>query len=205
MPKKTFESIIKQLSKINYRHKISFSGYCEPVFDKRLPEFVRYARLLLPNAFISIGSNGDFLTKEKYNELVDAGIDYIVVCRHDGKTMPFQADKMLVKFNIDNTSLYNRGGLVEVKNSMFNAKMCILPVTRLFIRTSGSMSLCCNDFFDENSLGNKKNESLFKIWKKSSKFRHNVANGKLISKIKVCRKCTGLEKGGMGVSIPKKS
>src|SRR3990170_4553232 len=58
IPGETFKKVIDELSEIEYTGRIAFHVNNEPLLDKRLPEFVRYARQKCPKAHIHIMTNG---------------------------------------------------------------------------------------------------------------------------------------------------
>ena len=51
----------------------------EPLLDKRISEFIRYAHKMLPNVEITLSTNGRQLTLEKIYELKDAGLTTLYV------------------------------------------------------------------------------------------------------------------------------
>lgn len=58
---------------------ITFTGLGETLLDKYLFERIRYARSLMPAVMLDIYSNGTFLTKEKIDALIDAGLSVLYV------------------------------------------------------------------------------------------------------------------------------
>ena len=72
--------IINNLKEINYSNLISFHRFNEPLADRKLIiKRISQAREALPNAKLSIFTNGDYLTKDYLEELRIAGINNILM------------------------------------------------------------------------------------------------------------------------------
>ena len=67
--KMSIEKIINQLSSIHYSDKINFVGYNEPLMHKEILKYLDYARNKLPNAILTIFTNGDYLDNEYLLEI----------------------------------------------------------------------------------------------------------------------------------------
>ncbi|MEW4457848.1 radical SAM protein [Roseibium algicola] len=66
--------ILKDLKSCNYSGMLSYSRYNEPLADRIIVERIREARDYLPNAFLHLNTNGDYLTTKYLHELYDAGL-----------------------------------------------------------------------------------------------------------------------------------
>jgi len=64
-----FTSIIKQLRDLDYSGTIRLFSNNEPLLDSRIIDFCRLTKENLPNAFLSLFTNGILLTIEKFVEL----------------------------------------------------------------------------------------------------------------------------------------
>ncbi len=126
MTRGMFYSIIDELVEIGFRGIIELSNYGEPLLDKRLEEFTRYIRDRLGNkAYVYFSSNGDFLTRKRFESLIDSGIEMIRITQHGRKQIESneflrgltEEDKkyIFVKILNEDSDLFNRGGLVKVK------------------------------------------------------------------------------------------
>src|SRR6056300_1114082 len=76
--------IAEQLAEINYSGKISFSGYSENLLNPQFTEIVRAFRICLPRATLECNTNGDRITKQSFNNLIDAGLDLLYINLYDG-------------------------------------------------------------------------------------------------------------------------
>ena len=84
MPIDTYEKIIDQTHKYLLNLFLYFQG--EPFMNKNLTEMIRLANK--KNIFVSLSTNGHFLNRETSEEIVKAGLDYIIISLDgtDGKT-----------------------------------------------------------------------------------------------------------------------
>ncbi|MBU3918412.1 radical SAM protein [Patescibacteria group bacterium] len=82
MSNQLFGKILSELKELNFNGDICLSSYGEPLLDKRLAGFAKRVKAELGSKII-IATNGDFLTIERFKELVSAGIDTIIVSQHD--------------------------------------------------------------------------------------------------------------------------
>ncbi|MCP3871705.1 MAG: radical SAM protein [Desulfobacteraceae bacterium] len=206
MDEKIYFKLIDELAQINFKGRLSPQCYGEPLLDKRLTKFMRYTKEKLPKTRLTIVTNGDYLTVDKFNELLDAGVDKFSVTQH-GKSMsknmkqisdyletnPKKFEK-IIKYNIfdSNTPLYNRGGLIkpELLNTI---PRCIDPGNPVTINHDGNVILCCNDYFGTIKFGNLKDERLLDIWfsKKYVNLRKQIRKRQY--NLPICKKCVGIE------------
>lgn len=187
---------------INYTGGVTFHLFGEPLMDKRLVGFVRYVKEKLPNAMlISVLSNGDFLTMDLYEQLIDAGISKMNITIHD-----LDPDKTMAKLQplIDkhprhirvsslhhSRALCNRGGAIEVENEKPSKKCGRTDV--LAIDRNGNELLCCSDYFHSWVFGNVNDASVDEIWKRKDFAKCRRAARKGRPEIEICSKCLNLE------------
>lgn len=203
MKEELFNKIIDELSAINYSGRFSPHFYGEPLLDKRIVEFVKYAREKLPNAFIKFFTNGDLLTYERFVQLTDAGVNVFRIAQHDKKPAETleqtlrQIDSKtkkerieLVKYYKNDDLLMNRGGLVEVEHDV-KMKYCSY-ISGVTIDFEGNMLLCCQDYLSKYTFGNLKKEQIIDVWNKKNykKIRDQVGSG--IWSVEICKTCNDL-------------
>ena len=200
MSNELFDKIVKELKKLHYRGSIALSNYGEPLLDKRLAKFAEKIKEQLGSKII-INTNGDFLTKERFRELISAGVDMFCVSQHNSE--PSAAIKNLfskitpaerknhISYIIvkeDSIGLINQGGLVKV-NSIYPF-LCRLQC--MIIRADGSVPFCCCDYYNKVNFGNANQCKLIDIWNNSSykKIRAEIKRG--IFNLEICKKCRGI-------------
>jgi radical SAM protein with 4Fe4S-binding SPASM domain len=199
-----FKKIIDELAEIKFNGRISPQFYGEPLMDARLVGFMEYAKKKLPKAKVIIISNGDYLTSELLNKLIDIGVEEFLLTQHDSTmsanmkilfayltTHPKHKKKVKYMHFEDNTPLFNRGGLVK-PSVQLNSPRCAYPRNPLVIDYSGDVVLCCNDYLKSMVFGNIKTQKLTEIWfsKRYSDMRKKLRN--LEFSLPICKKCQGI-------------
>ncbi|VVB86493.1 Coenzyme PQQ synthesis protein E [uncultured archaeon] len=203
MNEEIFKKIINQLAEIKFDGRISPHFYGEPLLDKRIITFVKFIREKLPKSKISIYSNGDFLTVEKYEELVHAGVNLFVITQHSKemnknikelfKYLKNNRSKKIIYEKITSaTPLYNRGGLVKPIKMNYKPR-CSLFDNPLIIDHAGNVLLCCNDYHSSIKFGNINEKNLLEIWNSTfyKEIRKQIKN--YDHKLDICQKCVGLK------------
>jgi len=82
MPAQTYSKIIDELTMIDFCGDVYYCRYSEPLADKIILTRLREAREKLPNAKLTIITNGDYLTSSYIDELADVGLDYLLISKY---------------------------------------------------------------------------------------------------------------------------
>ena len=179
------------------------NAFGEPTQDKKIAERVKYARQMLPESFIGLFSNGDGLTPSLFNELVDAGIDKLVITIHDPSEFNSQVweiygtkkGKEKIRLIKSLNYLSNRGGRVEVEDEITIAPryICLSPAYAFWINTDGKMGYCFNDTLVTHQLGRyiPGFTKLLEIWDNPENkiLRDNLKHGRWEFLPDVCYEC----------------
>jgi radical SAM protein with 4Fe4S-binding SPASM domain len=67
-------SLLNDLAKINYDKVISFTRYSEPFSDEIIYKRLKQCNEILPNAVLSINTNGDYLNNNVLKKICDSGL-----------------------------------------------------------------------------------------------------------------------------------
>lgn len=188
-----FEKLINELDSINYKGRIAFSGFCEPLLTKNLHEYISIIKKKIPDVITEIVSNGDPLTgKNGVDRLINlfkCGLSNIRVSLYDGPHQDKIFLKIKEKANLNDKefiirkrylgpeesygiTISNRAGSVEFKNDVFELKAlseplkqpCHYPFYKVLIDYNGDVLMCSNDWKKEKIMGNITNESFIEIW-----------------------------------------
>lgn len=160
MDKALFKHIISQLTELAFAGRLSFHMYNEPLLHPGLEELVAHARSMLPLAWLVIYTNGDLLTDERYNSLLNAGIDRFLVTRHNPgffARRTFQEIRYAGEF-----MLSNRAGLINHSDSI--RLPCFAPCEMMMIHHDGSVVLCHEDAACQAVMGSADRQTLCEIW-----------------------------------------
>lgn len=79
MPTALYRKAVKELGGLNFAGRVAYHVNSDPLIFPRLPEFVKYARAMLPDAWLQILTNGKALTVGKAEELIKAGINELSI------------------------------------------------------------------------------------------------------------------------------
>jgi len=181
------KSICKQLAEYQYSGILVYSGFNEPMLNKKIYHNISVARSYLPNSKIELVTNGDVLSKERLLKLFQSGLSTILISVYDGKDDEIKFNNLCKsiglkekQFLIRNRylppeqdfgiTMSNRGGMMEnaqqsIKSlSVSSDKPCYYPSYTFFIDYNGDVLMCSHDWGKKNILGNLKNESFINIW-----------------------------------------
>ena len=205
MKEEVFNKLLRDLSDIGFQGLIAPHLYGEPLTDPRLVMWVSKIRKTLPKTTIKVVTNGDFLDKEKYNELISAGIDYFHVSKHSSKLSQgvidllntINKEECLKRIKIfdfyedyrnKQVMLNTRGGDVKLKK-ILRHPVCCEYVAYPVIDTFGDVILCCNDFHSRYKFGNIMEHHLLKIWQnpENIKLRRRIYKGQF--DLPICQNC----------------
>lgn len=201
-----FKIILNQLQDINYRGRMSYHFYGEPLLHPKLIEFVTLTKTILPDVRPEIFSNGTYLTKEKFHSLKAAGVQKFTVTKHKGfETIAFDEtflslsdeDKKMVKYYThEQLTFTSRGGLVDAGKKIEEPlkKMCLIPQCSLIITKDGNVLSCYEDYQEKNTMGNIFEEHIKDIWNKPIyvKQREDLKKG-LRHLYEVCKSCNNMQ------------
>jgi hypothetical protein len=200
------EKIVLELEALRYTGRLSWYKINEPLLDKRLPDFVGFAKERIPGCRQTVVTNGDLLDTHKCRRLYDAGIDLIGVSIYDDSTSMKVEDLRAQGFPVarvdhrnEASFVENRGGNIELQTEETRRQLtvdwtvhdCLRPSTGMNVQTHGDISLCCNDLYGDVILGNASRQSLEEIWYGSGfqeirrRLRTNGRKG-----LRLCEACT---------------
>lgn len=169
-----FYNIIDQMVESEFKGKVTFNLYNEPLLDKRLSKFIKYVREKLPSSFIYLNTNGDLLNRELWNLLREQGLDYAKISQYDGKinenvkyVLGSLADEERKHFDVrvfNPLKISNRAGLIKTASKLPLKTFCSNPFYELNITYEGKIILCCNDYYGQVEIGDVRTKSIKEIW-----------------------------------------
>jgi cyclic pyranopterin phosphate synthase len=192
--------IIENLKSIDYKAKISFSGFGEPLLNKEFENIIKKFRgSLHPKTIIETNTNGDKFTPELINNLFKAGINTVYWNLYDGehqieevfniiKSSEISLENFKIRPHWEGFDTESAWGLIlnnrsgAVKNEYIDAtefplkRGCNYPFYKLFIDWNGDILCCSNDWLRKNIMGNITKNTLADIWlsKDFNFFRKNL-------------------------------
>ena len=209
---KLHNKIFSELSELNFKGMVIYSGYVEPLLHKKIYQNIAEARKFLPEAQIEIITNGDVLNKDRLRKLFEAGLSTLLISVYDGPTEEKGFYKLCKdtglrdeQYVIRNRympeessfgiNLSNRSGnlnnaeykIPEVKKAL--NKVCNYPAYTFFIDYNGDVQMCSHDWAKKYVIGNVNNDKIESIWLSQ---KYKFAREKLLSanrNFMPCNKC----------------
>ena len=194
--------ILRRLQEIRWDGVVDFIAYNEPLLHPRLVAIVRQTKAALPRACPVLTTNGDRLTMEMTRTLIDAGITQFNVTRHPPYSQAWDRqisqvrrcypDHLHFLASPGDERWTNRGGLVTPPGPLQLEHHCVAP-EHLVITMEAKVALCCNDFFEENIMGDLHQQTLHQIFysDRAQTLRKNLRQGRI--QLPICRRCLCLE------------
>ena len=170
-----FFRIIDQLAEMSFAGRLSLFSTNEPLTDKRIYEFIRYANLMLPDCYHTLVSNGDLLNRERLDRLFESGLDLLLLNSYDDKALRNNQDlyeyvhsqypgKILHTDRTVYTDWVGRAGHIAKYAKSPVKGFCDLPNYALYINPMGKVLSCCHDFEEENVVGDLTRQTIKQIW-----------------------------------------
>jgi len=208
--------IAEDLSDLNYRGTIIFAPFGEPLLDDRLPYFVEHIKKKMRGCTVTILTNGDLLTVERFHRLDGSGVDCFAVSDHfdiqddryviaDPKAaietflVLDQSDRKKMNFYDSNYErikrlerFHDRCGLVVLEDNVSQEKLfktCEFPESIMTISYNGDVLLCGRQWTSVPLFGNVAKEHVKDVWKKRPfrRIRKNLRKG--VFELELCKNC----------------
>lgn len=202
MPDALYSHLLDQLASIDFRGRLSPVFYNEPLMDPRLARLMKEAKEKLPRTNIVLFTNGSLLTKENIEELVDAGVDTLLVSQYEGNLRADEETyldaardvspraKKAIRYRTlgDEDFLSSSGGLVRVKKPVTKSR-CMQASLACVVDFRGDVVLCCNDYNGNHVFGNVGKEHILDIWNKPAfkELRKQLRHGDF--QLEICKTC----------------
>ena len=199
---KLVKKIAIELTEHEYSGTILFSGYVEPLLDKKIYKDIKYLKQKLPYSNIELITNGDVLNDDRALKLFESGLDVLLISVYDGPKEAQNFHEMMQRIKIDSKkfvvrnryygedkdfgiTISNRSG--NLSNSEFKIAPlkeplklnCNYPFYTFFIDYNGDVQMCSHDWGKKMIMGNLTKNSIKEIWL-SEKF--NFVRSKLGNK-----------------------
>ena len=206
------EKLASELNQLDFKNRILFSGFVEPLLDKKLNEKIKLLKNYLPKSKIEINTNGDVLNKNRLTKLFENGLDVLLISVYDSKEDADKFEKLCIDSGLNQNqfvirhryyteekdfgiTLSNRAGMMN--NADFSIKSlneplnspCYYPSYTFFLDYQGDVLMCPHDWGKKLILGNLNEKSFSEIWysKKAIMIRKKLNSGD--RKIKPCDVC----------------
>ena len=164
-----------------------YSGFNEPLLNKKCYENIARTREYLPNAKIELITNGDVLNLKRLIKLFNSGLSTILISVYDGPEDEEKFKKLVLDAGLNKKqyvirnrylppeedfgiTISNRSGLMDNAEHKINSletalkEPCFYPSYSFFIDYNGDVLMCSHDWGKKNILGNLNSSSIYEIW-----------------------------------------
>ena len=208
------EKIASNLKKINYKGRLSFSGFGEPFLTKNFFDHLKTYRKFLINNNLETNTNGDKLTTEIIIKAFDSGLTNLYINAYDGEHQIHKFEELIKKSGVSKSKFFirphwegyhkdwglflnNRSGMITNNENEYLkpvesqvARKCYYPFYKMFIDFNGKVLFCSNDWGRVNVIGDLNSETIQDIWmgEKLNFFRRKLS--KMDRSNKPCNTCS---------------
>jgi len=187
------KKISQELHQLKYQGAIVFAGFGEPMLHPEIIELLG----LFKDIRLEIVTNGDTLSVQQIQELIEGGVDLICISMYDGEHQVEEFKNMFIQAGV-NTDYYilrdrwhtkedeyglkltNRAGMVTVglQDEVRLNTPCYYPHYSMTIDWNGDVLLCVQDWNKKIRLGNIYAQTLLEVWNGSTmkRFRRKLSN-----------------------------
>ncbi len=181
------EKLFSQLAQLDYDGLVIYSGFVEPMLDKKIFEKLALTRRLLPDSKIELISNGDPLNIGRVRKLFDCGLSTLLISVYDGPEDEVRLGQMCENAGLSpeqyvirnrylppeqdfGITMSNRGGMMDnteyVRPSLSKSleKTCFYPGYMFFMDYQGDVLVCSHDWGKKKIVGNMTDSDFLDIW-----------------------------------------
>jgi len=162
MPVALYKKIASNLKAINFNGLVMFSGYGEPLLYKDIVSVIKEFNF----TYVDVVTNGDYLTLELSDKIVEAGVNKILISQYCNKDFTKIQARHPVNIiirdrRVEMNGLNNRGGTL---NHNTNISLCYYPFHFLMVDWNGDCYPCCHDWNRRFKVGNLSFSTVEEIW-----------------------------------------
>jgi radical SAM protein with 4Fe4S-binding SPASM domain len=179
--------LASELAMLDYSGIFLFSGFVEPMLDKKIYDHIKTVREYLPKAKVEMVTNGDVLNTARLKRLFKCGLSTILISVYDGAEDARRFNSMCIGAGLNSKqyiirhrylpeeqsfgiTINNRAGMMMEARYVIPApgaplsSPCFYPHYTFFMDYLGDVLLCPHDWGKKKILGNMLNESFREIW-----------------------------------------
>lgn len=187
IPSALISKIATELSEFDYAGIVLFSGFVEPLLDKKIYQHIATLRSALPRAKIEMVTNGDVLNESRLQRLFESGLSTILISVYDSRDDADRFESLCHKTELAphqfvirhrylpeeqsfGITLNNRAGMMNnaayaiPATSEALASPCHYPHYTFFMDYLGDVLMCPHDWGKKRVMGNLNRQTFREIW-----------------------------------------
>ncbi|MCU7834981.1 MAG: SPASM domain-containing protein [gamma proteobacterium symbiont of Taylorina sp.] len=192
------QRLLVELDQYGYKGRIGLHHYSEPLMDKKILDKIKLCVKYCPNAKVNIYTNGELLTLELAERLMDEGVYWLQISAYsksEYERLSQISDTLKIKYHdqkivVTDQKLDGRISIYERSNVNLTSG-CQMIHDLLIITNNGELQLCCYDYLKKYHFGNININTLTQILENSNflEMRENLIKG-YRSKYDICSRCS---------------
>ena len=204
--------LANELATFDYAGIFLFSGFVEPMIDKKIYEHIAGVRAALPKARIEMVTNGDVLNEARLAQLFEAGLSTLLISVYDSRADADRFEAMCRAVGLQDSqfvirhrylpesqgfgiTLNNRAGMMANADYAIQPPVkalevpCHYPHYTFFMDYLGDVLMCPHDWGKQKVMGNLERQTFRDIWLSPGfgAVRRNLAEGN--RRFKPCNVC----------------
>ena len=204
--------LVIELAEFSYSGVILFSGFVEPLLDKKIYGHIKTIHDHLPLSRIEMVTNGDVLNIDRMKRLFESGLSTLLISVYDSFKDAERFEKMCLNAGLKENqfvirhrylpesesfgiTINNRAGMMTGATYSIPAQTkalelpCHYPHYTFFMDYLGDVLLCPHDWGKKNVVGNMQKESFWDIWLGEAFLRARKMLGTGNREIRPCNVC----------------
>lgn len=191
-----------ELAAFDYAGIFLFSGFVEPMLDKKIYDHIAAVHKTLPKARVEMVTNGDVLNEVRLTRLFNAGLSTLLVSVYDSREDAVRFESMCRSIGLKDDqyvirhrylpesesfgiTLNNRAGMMANADYVIPSPNqalevpCYYPHYTFFMDYLGDVLMCPHDWGKQKVMGNLKRQTFRDIWLSPSfmAVRRSLASG----------------------------
>jgi len=179
--------LVNELAAFDYSGIFLFSGFVEPMLDKKIYDHISAVHNALPKARVEMVTNGDALDEVRLRRLFDAGLSTLLISVYDSREDAVRFETMCHSIGLKDgqyvirhrylpesesfgITLNNRAGMMVNADYKIPppeqalAIPCHYPHYTFFMDYLGDVLMCPHDWGKQKVMGNLKKQTFREIW-----------------------------------------
>lgn len=190
MSDELFDAMLEDLARAKFFGRFSHHRWSEPLLDDKLDDRIRQIKERVPGAVQVLYSNGDLMTDDRHEELLEAGVDVSVITRHSVGPYPKRRQQVLIYAR--EMELTSRGGVITylTRKRNFEPNLpCFSPSEHLILMYDGLVMRCYEQSVREDPWGDLSTHTLAAIWANNREKREKLHQGPRSAVGGICETC----------------